>query len=106
MTATVTLTWASDTDPAVGWNLYFKHYSTPNALAYIGTRGPSAREAVFNNLGEGLYEVGLSRVESINNDGADRPIEGPIAVKAFNIVDGELAVTCSPFLTGLTIVHD
>lgn len=106
MTATVTVPWVSDTDPSVGWNLYLKHYGTPNALAYEGTHGPSAREAVLHNIGNGLYEVGISRVELIYNDGADRPVEGPVAVKAFNIIDGELVVPDSLVLGTLSIVTD
>ena len=89
---TVVVTWSAASDPAVGWNLYFNHLQTPDALQYIGTTGASNRTTTLNNISAtGLYQFGISRVEYVDVAGVNRRIEGPIEV--ITVLDGQVITT-------------
>lgn len=92
LAADVTITWASTTDPAVGWNVYYNHLQTPDALQYIGTAGASQRAAVLHNISlTGVYQFGISRVDYVDDHGTNRRIESTVEV--VTIVDGQWVAT-------------
>jgi hypothetical protein len=88
----VTISWSASSDPAAGWNLYYNHLQTPDALQYIASIAPSNRSMVFHNISPvGIYQLGISRVEYINDNGTQRRIEGPVEV--VTIQNGQLVTT-------------
>lgn len=83
----IQVTWSSGSDP-VGWNLYFNHLQTPDAFQYVGSIAGSERSATFHNISStGLYQVGVTRVEYVNDNGVNRRIEGPMQL--LTVLDGQ-----------------
>lgn len=103
MADTVTITWTSPSDPQVGWNLYFNHLQTPDALQYTGTLNPPSRTAVFYNISPvGMYQFGISRVKYLTVNGVPRRVEGP--VKVVTLVNGLVVSTPSGLGTTSVVV--
>lgn len=87
----VVVTWTSSGDPT-GWNLYMNHLQTPDALQYLGTLSGENRTTTFHNISDvGLYQFGVSRVRTVNDNGVTRRVESPIRV--FTVLNGVVIAT-------------
>lgn len=103
--ATVTINWSEATNPAAGWNLYFNHLQTPDALQYIGSIAASERSAVLHNISTtGLYQFAVSRVVYTYASGANRRTENAITI--VTVLDGVVVNTVGDVVvTSVNIVE-
>lgn len=104
LAADVTISWSEPTNPAAGWNLYYNHLQTPDALQYLGSIAPSERSMVFHNISTtGLYQLAISRVGYTDVSGVNRRTETALSV--VTILDGQYVSTFGDVvITGVSIV--